>query len=91
MLEPLTPSLDEKARPALLVQRTYHEPASRLAVEMSHEFRTPLNIILISAQMLRIHNQQISEEKRLIYLQRIEDAVTQMTTLLDKLLATEAR
>jgi K+-sensing histidine kinase KdpD len=91
MLEPLTPSSDEQVRPALSAQQTHREPAPRLAVEISHEFRTPLNIILISAQMLRIHNQQISEEKRLTYLQRIEDAVTQMTTLLDKLLATEAR
>ncbi len=92
MPEPLAPSPGEQVRPLLPVQRAEHDPAAgRLVVEMSHEFRTSLNIILISAQMLKTYNQQISEEKRLTYLQRIEDAVKQMTALLDNLLATEAR
>ena len=91
MLEPLTPSRDGEARSALLGQRTHHESTAGLALQLSHEFRTPLNIILISAQMLKTYGSQISEEKRLTYLQRVEDAVRQMTTLLDELQATERR
>jgi hypothetical protein len=41
--------------------------------------------------MLKTYGPQINEEKRLTYLQRVEDAVRQMTTLLDELLATESR
>lgn len=91
MPEPLPPALDGEARPALLGQRTHHESTAGLAVQLSHEFRTPLNIILISAQMLKTYGPQISEEKRLTYLHRVEDAVRQMTALLDELLATEKR
>ncbi len=91
MPEPHVPSLADEALPLPVTEWDRNRYKSRAAIAANHDFRTPLNIVLISAQMLKTHGPQISEEKRLTYLQRIEDAVKQMTALLDELLATETR
>lgn len=52
----------------------------------SHEFRTPLSTILVTAQLLSNSAQELSIQKRLRNLQRIETTAKHMTQLLDDIL-----
>lgn len=52
----------------------------------SHEFRTPLSTILVSAQLLQHANDACPQAKRLRNVQRIEAAAKHMTQLLDDIL-----
>jgi len=52
----------------------------------SHEFRTPLSTILVSAQLLQHANDACPKAKRLRNVQRIEAAAKHMTQLLDDIL-----
>ena len=52
----------------------------------SHEFRTPLSVILVTAQLLQSYAEEWSEEKIRRNLQRIEAAAKNMTQLLDDIL-----
>ncbi len=52
----------------------------------SHEFRTPLSTILVSAQLLGCSGGEWPPEKRLRNVQRIEAAAKHMTHLLDDIL-----
>lgn len=54
---------------------------------VSHEFRTPLSIILGSSQLLASSRQPWSEQKRLKNLQRIQSSARLMTNLLTDILA----
>lgn len=53
---------------------------------VSHEFRTPLSIILGSAQLLAESSQQWTEEKKLKNLHRIQSSAKLMTQLLTDIL-----
>ncbi|MFN6515183.1 MAG: ATP-binding protein [Nostoc sp. CreGUA01] len=53
---------------------------------VSHEFRTPLSIILGSAQLLAQSNQQWTEEKKLKNLHRIQSSARSMNQLLTDIL-----
>lgn len=52
----------------------------------SHEFRTPLSIILVSAQSLETHSNELSNEQKSKNLQRIQSATKRMTQLLSDIL-----
>lgn len=52
----------------------------------SHEFRTPLSVILVTAQLLQSYAGEWSEEKMRRNLQRIAAAAKTMTQLLDDIL-----
>lgn len=53
---------------------------------LSHEFRTPLSIILGSAQLLADHQRQYSDETRLKNLHRIQSSARAMNQLLSDIL-----
>ncbi len=53
---------------------------------VSHEFRTPLSIILGSAQLLSESNQQWTEEKRIKNLYRIQSSARSMNQMLTDIL-----
>ncbi len=53
---------------------------------VSHEFRTPLSTVLISAQSLEAHHQEFTEEQKLKIVQRIQSASKRMTQLLSDIL-----
>jgi PAS domain S-box-containing protein len=59
---------------------------SRFIAMVSHEFRTPLSLILSSAQLLEEYRAQFDEEKSNAYLRRIQAAVKQMADLLEDVL-----
>jgi len=59
-----------------------HELKSRFITTASHEFRTPLSIILTSTELLERLGADCSEDRRSRYFQKIRDAVRSMTTIL---------
>lgn len=71
---------------ALEKERQLIELKSRFITTASHEFRTPLTVILMSAKLLEQFSNQASEEKKRLYLDRIQTATKRMTQLLDDVL-----
>lgn len=59
------------------------ELKSRLISTISHEFRTPLMVVLSSAGLLRRYNSTTLQEKKDKHLDRIQNAVEQMTRLVE--------
>ena len=53
---------------------------------VSHEFRTPLNIISFSTRLLKCHLHKWTETKQLKYLDRLQAAVEQLSNLMDEVL-----
>jgi signal transduction histidine kinase len=71
----------------------YQEKAalkSRLVEIVSHEFRNPLNTILFSVELLKRYHEQISDDKRHTYFERIDGAVQRMNQLIDDVLMIDA-
>lgn len=52
----------------------------------SHQFRTPLSIILSSAELLEHYGRTWGEEKKTVHLRRIEEAAAAINHLLDDIL-----
>ncbi|MBD2299856.1 ATP-binding protein [Nostoc sp. FACHB-190] len=81
-----------KRQEAEAIQRTLaqEKELSELKLQffsmVSHEFRTPLSIILGSAQLLAQSNQQWTEEKKLKNLYRIQSSARSMNQLLTDIL-----
>lgn len=71
---------------ALVKERELGELKSRFISMTSHEFRTPLTVILSSASLLENYGHRWSDDKKLIHLQRIQIAGRRMTQLLDDIL-----
>ncbi|MBD2358732.1 HAMP domain-containing histidine kinase [Tolypothrix sp. FACHB-123] len=62
---------------------------SRLITIVSHEFRTPLTIILSSTEILKQYTNQLSDENKNKHLLRIEATVHNMLQILDDILFLE--
>lgn len=71
---------------ALQRERELNELKSRFVSVVSHEFRNPLNTILFSTELIERYGEQITSEKRSLYLERIQDSVHRMNTLLSDVL-----
>jgi signal transduction histidine kinase len=52
----------------------------------SHEFRSPLTLIGVTANMLRRYGKRLSDEKKVEHLEIIESSVEEMTDLLNNVL-----
>ncbi|MFB2968179.1 ATP-binding protein [Aerosakkonema sp. BLCC-F183] len=59
---------------------------NRFFTMASHDFRSPLSAILASAQLLENANEELTKEKRLRNIQRIQASAKTMTQLLDDIL-----
>lgn len=71
---------------ALDKEKEIHELKSRFVAVVSHEFRNPLNAILFSTELLQRYGDQLSDDKRTTYLQRIQLSVRRMNQLLNDVL-----
>lgn len=71
---------------ALQREKELNELKSRFVSVVSHEFRNPLNAILFSTELIQRYGDQISDEKRVLYLERIQESVQRMNHLLTDVL-----
>lgn len=77
---------EEEVRKALEKEKELGLLKSQLVTTISHEYRTPLTVILGASEMLRQYSYKLSEEKKQKQISRIQEAVRQMTMLLDDVL-----
>lgn len=78
--------IEDEIRHALQEEKEINELKSRFVSMVSHELRTPLTIIRTSTELLEQYGQQISEEKKQQYFQRVHTAVRNMTQMLEDVL-----
>jgi signal transduction histidine kinase len=78
--------MEQGLRAALEEERELSELKSRFSSMVSHEFRTPLAIILSSVGLLQRYNNRMVDEKRLEHLQQIQTQVGHLAGLLDDVL-----
>lgn len=76
----------EETRKALQKEKELNELKSRFVSMVSHEFRTPLSVVVLSARLLERFYHTATEDKRQQYLARIQAAAKRMTQLLDDVL-----
>ncbi len=76
----------EEIRRALETQKELSQLQLRFFSMASHEFRTPLSTILLSAQLLQTCNAPGHEAKRLNNIYRIQNCAKNMTHLLEDIL-----
>lgn len=68
------------------VEQKLNQLQVSFVAKVSHEFRTPLTIILLSAQLLELHSQECTPEEKLKYVRQIQDAARKMNELFDGVL-----
>lgn len=78
--------LYQQVQKALTQEKELNELKSRFVSMASHEFRTPLSTILSSADLLEYYVQQMSIDKTLEHIQRIQASCLNMTELLNDIL-----
>lgn len=77
----------EEVRRALETERELNELKSRFVSMASHEFRTPLSTILTSASLVSRYELPEQAERRQKHLQRIQNSVRNLTSILDDFLS----
>ncbi len=77
---------ESELRQALEQARRLSELRQRFVSMLCHQFRTPLNVVSFSSDLLRRNIHQWSEEKNRSYLDLIQHAVEQISQLLDEIL-----
>ncbi|GAB1544969.1 hypothetical protein NUACC21_76450 [Scytonema sp. NUACC21] len=77
---------ESEVRQALEQAKRLSELRERFVSMLCHQFRTPLNVVSFSADLLRRHIHNWTEEKNRSYLDLIQVAVQQISELLDEIL-----
>jgi len=77
---------ESEVRQALEQAKKLSELRERFVSMLCHQFRTPLNVVSFSADLLRRNIHQWTEEKNRSYLDLIQAAVTQISQLVDDML-----
>ncbi|HEY9649849.1 MAG TPA: HAMP domain-containing sensor histidine kinase, partial [Coleofasciculaceae cyanobacterium] len=70
----------------LLKAKELNQLKSEFVSMLSHDFRNPLNTILLSAGLLQEHENRLTQEKKLTHYQLIRSAIKDMAQLLDEVL-----
>jgi PAS domain S-box-containing protein len=78
--------VEEVLRKALAREMELGELKSRFVSMVSHEFRTPLAVILMNADMLRRYGKRLNESQKEQYLHSIHSSIKHMADLLDDVL-----
>lgn len=73
---------EEDIQMALRKEKELSGLKSRFISLVSHEFRTPLGLILSSSELLEIYGDKWGEEKKSVHFSRIKKAVENLTSLL---------
>ncbi|MGI2908076.1 scytonemin biosynthesis sensor histidine kinase [Tolypothrix sp. VBCCA 56010] len=71
---------------ALEQTKRLSEQKERFVSMLCHQFRTPLNIVSFSADLLKRHIHKWTEEKKSSYFDLIQDGIKQISQLLDDIL-----
>lgn len=87
-IEELTLAKEEVSQ-SLEKEKELGQLKSRLLSMASHEFRTPLSSIQLSNSLLERYTEQMADEKIERHLQKIKNAVSNLTTILDDFLHVE--
>ncbi len=77
---------EQSQRLALQQQIALNDMKTRFIAMASHEFRTPLATIHGSVELLQHYNDRMPADKKLLTLQKIDDAVERMTHMLENVL-----
>lgn len=76
----------QEMKKAIEHERNMNQIKSRFTAMVSHQFRTPLNVILSSSELLRNYEDRLSPQQKERCFLRTVEAIQQMTTLLDEVL-----
>lgn len=87
-IEELTAAKEEVSL-SLEKEKELGQLKSRLLSMASHEFRTPLSAIQLSNSLLERYTEKMDDDKIGRHLQKIKNAVTNLTTILDDFLHVE--
>ena len=79
----LTEQVQERTQ-ELVKAKELNQLKSEFVSMLSHDFRTPLNSILLSTGLLQNNPDQLTDEKKLTHFQLIRSAITNMAHLLDE-------
>lgn len=77
---------EAETRQILQLEQEFEDLKSRFVTTVSHEFRTPLAIIMTSAELIERLGSDCSAERRVVYLHKIREAVRSMTEVLTEML-----
>lgn len=77
---------ESENRRILEQEKQLAEGRAQFVSMVSHEFRSPLNVISYSTSLLKRHSHHWSDEKKLQYLQRLQTATEQIGHLMDEVL-----
>ncbi len=75
-----------KLRAALDAERELGRMKNQFVSSVSHEFRTPLSVILSGAELLEAHAGQLSESRRLELLTQIKSSTGRMNEMVEQVL-----
>lgn len=78
--------MEEEIRRALQKEKDLGELRSRFVTTISHEFRTPLAVILSSAQLLQFYGSRMNAERAAQHWAEIEKQIRTMTALMEDVL-----
>jgi PAS domain S-box-containing protein len=78
---------EEELRALLARERELNELKQRFVSMVSHEFRTPLSMIQVSSDLLKLYGERLGPQQRVERLQTIQSQVKHLVTLLDDILA----
>jgi PAS domain S-box-containing protein len=77
---------EEQIRKALIKEKELNDLKTRFISMVSHEFRTPLGLILSSAELLQNYGMKWNEEKRNEQFGRIKNAVDGLTAMMNDII-----